>query len=113
MSLAAFTHEISASFADDALVLTEDGRPPIVIAYRDHPEVFGHPRFFMARLEDSEAMVRKALRDLMQGRVPLLAPKIAISFDRPIDGGVTEIDKKIIEGIFTNAGARKIIFRNA
>jgi hypothetical protein len=107
--LTAFT--ILASFSDDALTFTEEGRKPVSILYREHPDVFGHPRFFMADFDKGAALVRSALKELAGGRLPLIAPKIAVSFDRPIQGGVTEMDKKIVCEILTSAGARKVVWK--
>ena len=109
MMLTAFT--ISASFCDDALIFTEEGRKPVSIPYHQHPEVFGHPRFFLADFDKSAALVSRALKELAAGRLPLIAPKIAVSFDRPIQGGVTEMDKKIVGEILTSVGARKVVWK--
>ncbi len=113
MTLAAFTQAVVASFADDALTFTEEGTQPVTVPYREHPQVFGHPRFLMADFDTSVALVRRALLQLKGGRFPLLAPKIVVSFDRPVQGGIADMDKKLLQGIFAAAGARKVEFRNA
>lgn len=109
----AFTKDILAEFGDDALTFIEEGSAPVVFPYREHPEVFGHPRFLMADFDNSAALVRKALANLKGARFPLIAPKIVVKVNRQLDGGIVEIDKSIIQQIFTEAGARKVEFRNA
>jgi hypothetical protein len=109
----AFTKDILVEFSDDALTLTEGGSAPVVIPYREHPKIFGHPRFLMADFDNSAALVRKALVNLKGARFPLIAPKIVVNINRQLDGGIVEIDKSIIQQIFTEAGARKVEIRNA
>jgi len=104
---------ILASFTDDALTFTEEESPPVSVPYREHPEIFGHPRFLMIDFDKSAALVRSALRQSAGGRLPLIAPKIAVSFDRPVHGGITDMDKRIIGEILTKAGALKVIWKNA
>ena len=112
MSLA-FTSTIVVEFADNALMFTEDGRQPITILYRDYPEIFGHPRFLMVGRDQSAALVTTAIRQLMGGRPPLIAPKFVVTINRPLQGGITEIDERSIEEILTKTGARKVEFNNA
>jgi len=107
------THDITAVFGADALTLSEEGAAPVIIAYREHPEIFGHPRFLMADLDKSVALVGKALKELIRAQFTLIAPKIIVSIERPLDGGVADLDKKLLEQIFVKAGARTVVFRDA
>ena len=109
----AFTHEIQVAFTDNALTFTEQGEMPVSIPYRDHPEVFGHPRFLMADIDKSIALVGMTLKQLNDMRRALIAPMIVISINRPLSGGVAEIDKATLTQIFTKAGARKVVFKDA
>jgi hypothetical protein len=104
---------ILVSFTDDALTFTEEGSQPVSVSYREHPEVFGHPRFLMIDFDKSAALVRSVVRQMAGARLPLIAPKIAVSVDRPVPGGITDMDKRMIGGIFTSAGALKVIWKNA
>ena len=113
MALTAFTNQVLVSFTDDALHFTEEGRAPVSIPYREYPEVFGHPRFLMADLQQGAQLVNKAMRQLKGGRFPLLAPKFIVSINRPLPGGITEIDRKSIREILDMAGARKVEFKDA
>jgi hypothetical protein len=61
----------------------------------------------MTDFDKSMALVLSALRQLAGGRFPLIAPKIAVSFDRPVHGGITDMDKRIIGEILIKAGARQ------
>ena len=110
MSLA-FTSTITVEFTDNALIFTEAGKQPIAISYRDHPEIFGHPRFLMLGTDQSAALVATTMRQLMGGRLPLIAPKFVVAINRPLEGGITEIDEQSIVEILTKAGARKIEFK--
>ncbi len=107
----AFTYEIQVAFMDSALTFTEEGEIPATIPYRDHPEVFGHPRFLMADFDKSAALVRMTLKQLKGMRKALIAPKIVISINRPLSGGVAEMDKACLNQIFLEAGARKVVFQ--
>ncbi|HSY43951.1 MAG TPA: hypothetical protein VK811_08555 [Candidatus Acidoferrum sp.] len=109
----AFTKDILAEFSDDTLTLMEEGSAPVVIPYREHPEIFGHPRFLMADFDNSAALVRKTLANLRGARFALIAPRIIVNINRQLNGGIMEIDKSIIQQIFTEAGARKVEIRNA
>jgi hypothetical protein len=109
----AFTHEIQVAFTENALTFTEQGEMPVTIPYRDHPEVFGHPRFLMADFDKSAALVRMTIKQLKGMRAALIAPKIVIAINRPLSGGVAEIDKATLNQIFTEAGARKVVFKDA
>lgn len=101
---------IRASFTNDALTFTaEKSTRTVSFPYCRHPEVFGHPRFLMIDLDKSDAIVRSALRQLTNPRT-FLAPRVIVSFDRPVHGGITEMDKREIADIFTHAGACKVIF---
>jgi hypothetical protein len=109
----AFSNTIVVEFTDNALTFTESGRQPISIAYRDHPEVFGHPRFLMVGGDQGAALVASSMRELMGGRLPLIAPKFVVTINRSLQGGITEIDEKSVEEIFRKAGARKVEFNNS
>lgn len=85
---------------------------PVPVPYRDHPEIFGHPRFLMADFDNSAALVRGVLKQLKGMRRALIAPKMIVSINRPLAGGVTQIDKSILQQIFTEAGARKVLIQN-
>jgi hypothetical protein len=102
---------IRASFNPDSLTLTsEDDRKSVSFSYRDYPVVFGHPRFLMADFEKSRELVHGALRQLAGRWMP---PKVTISVDREVAGGVTEIDRRILGEIFMHAGARAVVHKNA
>ena len=102
---------ILVSFSAEVLVFTVDSEEKTVsFPYREHPEVFGHPRFLMLDLKQSDAIVRLALKELMPRRA-LIAAKIEVSISRSLQGGITDMDRRIIEDIFLHAGARKVVFR--
>lgn len=109
----AFTHEIQVAFTNDALTFTEEGEMPVTIPCRDHPEIFGHPRFLMADFDKSAALVRMTIKQLKGMRRALIAPKIVVSINRSMSGGVAEMDKACLNQIFLEAGARKVVFQNA
>jgi hypothetical protein len=104
---------IEARFGADSLTFTsrEEGRSE-VYAYRDHPDVFGHPRFLMADFDKGEALVRDALRKLA-GRWQIIAPRIEGFIDRPIAGGLTDVDRRSLGMIFTHGGAREFVLKSA
>jgi len=104
---------ILVSFTEDSLTFTEDESRPVSFPYRDHPEVFGHPRFLMIDFDKSATLVRSAVKQLAGDRRPLIAPKMAVSVERSVQGGITDMDQKIIGEILTNAGALKVIWKNA
>ena len=59
---------ILASFGNDALTIAEAGsRPgtvpfqPVAIPYREHPQVFEHPRYLVADTEQGAVLIRKAI----------------------------------------------------
>jgi hypothetical protein len=112
MSLA-FTNTVVVEFTDLALTFSEGSRQPITIPYRDHPEIFAHPRFLMTGRDQSAALVATAIRQLMGGRLPLIAPKFVVTINRPLEGGITEMDERSVAEILTKAGARKVEFNNA
>ena len=104
---------IFASFNPTALnFTTENGDKAITFLYCDHLEVFGHPRFLMLNLEKSDVLIRSALGQLAPKRA-LVAPKISVNINRPLQGGITDMDKRIIEDIFRHAGASQVFFGNA
>jgi hypothetical protein len=111
---------ILASFGNDALTIAEAGsRPgmvpsqPVAIPYREHPEVFEHPRYLVADIDQGAALVSKAIYQLAKGRFPLIAPQIVVSIARSLPGGVAGNDRKMLEELFTKAGARKVVWKNA
>lgn len=102
---------IEARFGAESLVFT--GRDEIlreIYAYRDYPEIFGHPRFLMADFDEAEALVRDAIRKLA-GRWQVIAPRINVLIDRPMPGGLTPMDRRILCEIFTHGGAREVILK--
>ncbi len=104
---------IIANFSSDVLTLTfDEERRSVSVAYRDHPEVFGHPRFLMADFDKSVALVRNALRELVRGW-RLLPPKITVTINRKMEGGITTIDRKLLAEIFLHGGARAVTIQNA
>jgi hypothetical protein len=105
-----FTSTIGVEFSDNTLTFSEPGRPPVTIPYRDHPEIFGHPRFLMISLDQSVALITNAIRELIGRR--LIAPKFLVTIERRLEGGLTDMDKKIIEQILMEAGGRKVEFKN-
>ena len=110
---------ILASFGNDALTIAEEGNQsgmvpsqPMAISYREHPEVFEHPRYLVADIEQGAALVRKAIYQMAKGRLPLVAPRIVVSVERSIPGGVAATDRKMLEDVFIRAGARKVVWKN-
>ena len=109
---------ILASFGNDALTITEQGSrsgtipfQPVAIPYREHPEVFEHPRYLVADIDQGAALVRKAIYQMAKGRFTLIAPQIVVSIERSIPGGVADIDRKTLKEMFTKAGARKVVWK--
>jgi hypothetical protein len=66
----------------------------------------------MADFDKGVVVVRGALRELIRGW-RLLPPKITISINRPMAGGVTSLDRKILADIFLHGGARAVIVKTA
>ena len=110
---------ILASFGNDALTIAEKTgqtgtipSQPVAIPYREHSEVFEHPRYLVADIELGSALVRKAIYQMAKGRMPLIAPCIVVRIERAIPGGVAATDRKMLEEVFTRAGARKVVWEN-
>jgi len=110
---------IRASFGNEVLTIAEEGSRPgavpsqaVAISYREHPEVFEHPRYLVADVEEGAALVRKAISQMAESRLPLIAPQIVVSVERPLPGGVAGPDRQMLEEMFTKAGARKVVWKN-
>jgi len=49
---------------------------------------------------------------MAKGRFPLIAPQIVVSVERSLPGGMAGADRKLLEEMFTKAGARKVLWKN-
>lgn len=99
---------LKAVFEPTRLVLTSDKTGKgVEIPYADHPAIFSHPRFLLADFDAAEALLRQAYKQLRESWV--IAPKVSVSVQKPLEGGLSGIDERYLKEIFTHAGAREVL----
>jgi hypothetical protein len=103
---------VTAKFGREALVLSvENESKSIVISYRERPDVFGHPRFLFGDFDQCEEIIRSSLRKLELGW-SLVPPKVVVTVEKELAGGITKIDERLIREVFMHGGARDVVIKN-
>ena len=104
---------IEVTFGRDSLIFRSaaDGKS-VSHFYRDYPEILGHPRFLMADIDQSVALVRKSVR-MLKGIFYLMPPKVFITIERAMQGGLTDVDKRSLAQIFMRGGSRQVTLKDA
>jgi hypothetical protein len=85
---------------------SDDSSRTALIAYRDHPGLFDHPRHPFADPDKISEILRPALRSF-GGFLP---PEVTFRIARPLVGGTTQVDLRAIKESFIHAGARDVQF---
>lgn len=74
---------------------------------------FGHPRAAIHELAAAEKLLAHACRELLKGQswYSLRPMSLVILHPlRPLEGGLTEIERRALQEMAENVGARKVVF---
>jgi len=104
---------ITVTFKTDQLTLrSDDDLKMVVLFYREHPSIFGHPRFLIANFEQAATLVKVWVRQISR-RWRWLAPKVVVRVERKMEGGLTDIDRNVLRELFMQTGAREVVIEDA
>ena len=92
---------------DSANKVVSVGEPvSAAAARRIYP--FDHPRLVISDFSAAVRLVQHALRELAGGKLVLRAPGILMQADMELEGGITEVEDRVLREIAAEAGARKV-----
>ncbi|MDJ0941476.1 MAG: hypothetical protein QNJ00_17065 [Woeseiaceae bacterium] len=70
---------------------------------------FEHPRLVISDFSAAVRLVQHALGELAGGKPVLRAPTILIQADMDLEGGISEVEDRVLREIAAEAGARKVL----
>lgn len=73
-----------------------------------HVNPFDHPRLLVHDFAVAEFIVRHAFAQLSQRKYFRPTPVVVVHVTEPLEGGLTEIERRVLREIMEGAGARKV-----
>jgi rod shape-determining protein MreB len=72
------------------------------------PEPFTTPRLLVGRFGIAQQALRKAFRELIGGGLLAVAPSVVMQPLEMIEGGLSDVEERILRELAIGAGARKV-----